>query len=192
MLLVQGSVQTAINGHLSPSAFSDIGFLDAERIEILSGPQGTLHTGRNVTGGLINPVSARPTGDTSGYAKMDYGTLGQTRISTAVNMPIADNVSARIAYGSYSQDRTIKNLNLGTDIDDRDANSFRISVDYDMDASNTIQFTHEEHDFEDWVVRASRYCSRVEFLGWQSTVRGDYNQEITHPAVSRSQLVLQH
>ena len=154
------SVQTAINGHtLSPSAFSDIGFLDAERIEILSGPQGTLY-GRNVTGGLINLISARPTGDTSGYAKMDYGTLGQTRISTAVNMPISDNVSARLAYGSYSQDGTIKNLNLGTDIDDRDATSFRISVDYDMDASNTIQFTHEEHDFEDSRLNwASRYCS---------------------------------
>ena len=176
------SVQTAINGHtLSASAFSDLGFLDAERIEILSGPQGTLY-GRNVTGGLINLITARPTGDTSGYAKMDYGTLGQTRISTAVNMPITDNVSARIAYGSYSQDGTIKNLNLGTDIDDRDANSFRISVDYDMDASNTIQFTHEEHDFEDSRLNwASRFCTRVEFLGCDPTVRGDYNRS-AHPA----------
>ena len=43
-----------------------MGFLDAERMEILSGPQGTLY-GRNVTGGLINLISARPTGDTSGY-----------------------------------------------------------------------------------------------------------------------------
>ena len=176
------SVQTAINGHtLSASAFSDLGFLDAERIEILSGPQGTLY-GRNVTGGLINLITARPTGDTSGYAKMDYGTLGQTRISTAVNMPITDNVSARLAYGSYSQDGTIKNLNLGTDIDDRDANSFRISVDYDMDASNTIQFTHEEHDFEDSRLNwASRFCTRVEFLGCDPTVRGDYNRS-AHPA----------
>ena len=176
------SVQTAINGHtLSPSAFSDIGFLDAERIEILSGPQGTLY-GRNVTGGLINLITARPTGDTSGYAKMDYGTLGQTRISTAVNMPITDNVAARIAYGSYSQDGTIKNLNLGTDIDDRDATSFRISLDYDMDASNTIQFTHEEHDFEDSRLNwASRYCSRTAFLGCDPTVRGDYNRS-AHPA----------
>ncbi len=176
------SVQTAINGHtLSPSAFSDIGFLDAERIEILSGPQGTLY-GRNVTGGLINLITARPTGDTTGYAKMDYGTLGQTRISTAVNMPITDNVAARIAYGSYSQDGTIKNLNLGTDIDDRDATSFRISLDYDMDASNTIQFTHEEHDFEDSRLNwASRYCSRTAFLGCDPTVRGDYNRS-AHPA----------
>ena len=138
--------------------------------------------GRNVTGGIINIITARPTGDTSGYAKMDYGTLGQTRISTAVNMPITDNVSARIAYGSYSQDGTTKNLNLGTDIDDRDANSFRISVDYDMDASNTIQFTHEEHDFEDSRLNwASRFCTRVEFLGCDPTVRGDYNRS-AHPA----------
>ena len=176
------SVQTAINGHtLSASAFSDIGFLDAERIEILSGPQGTLY-GRNVTGGLINLISARPTGDNSGYANMDYGNLGQTRIRSALNIPITDNVAARVAYSSYVQDGTIKNLNLGTDIDNRDAESFRLSLDYSIDDTNTIQFTHEEHDFEDSRLNwASRYCSRVAFLGCDPTVRGDYNKS-AHPA----------
>ena len=176
------SVQTAINGHtLSASAFSDIGFLDAERIEILSGPQGTLY-GRNVTGGLINLISARPTGDASGYANIDYGNLGQTRIRSALNVPVTDNVAARIAYSSYVQDGTIKNLNLGTDIDNRDAESFRLSLDYSIDDTNTIQFTHEEHDFEDSRLNwASRYCSRVAFLGCDPTVRGDYNKS-AHPA----------
>ena len=89
-----GSVQTAVNGHvINSGAFADMGFLDAERIEILAGPQGTLY-GRNVTGGLINVISARPTGDTSGYAKMQYGNLGQTRLSSAINLPVTDNVAA--------------------------------------------------------------------------------------------------
>ena len=101
------ATQTAINGHVvNQSAFADIGFLDAERIEILAGPQGTLY-GRNVTGGLINMITARPTGDTSGYANMDYGNLGQTRLRSAINIPLADNVAARVAYSSYIQDLSL-------------------------------------------------------------------------------------
>ena len=177
-----GSVQTAVNGHvINSSAFADMGFLDAERMEILSGPQGTLY-GRNVTGGLINLISARPTGDTSGYANMQYGNLGQTRISTAINVPVTDNVAARIAYSSYVQDGTVENLNLGTDIDNRDSQAVRLSVDWDMSDGNALQFTHEEHDFEDSRLNwASRYCSRTAFLGCDPTVRGTYNQS-AHPA----------
>ena len=177
-----GSVQTAVNGHvINSSAFADMGFLDAERMEILSGPQGTLY-GRNVTGGLINLISARPTGDTSGYANMQYGNLGQTRISSAINLPISDNVAARVAYSSYVQDGTVENLNLGTDIDNRDSQAVRLSVDWDMSDDNTLQFTHEEHDFEDSRLNwASRYCSRTAFLGCDPTVRGTYNAS-AHPA----------
>ena len=177
-----GSVQTAVNGHvINSSAFADMGFLDAERMEILSGPQGTLY-GRNVTGGLINLISARPTGDTSGYANMQYGNLGQTRISTAINVPVTDKVAARIAYSSYGQDGTVENLNLGTDIDNRDSQAVRLSVDWDMSDGNALQFTHEEHDFEDSRLNwASRYCSRTAFLGCDPTVRGTYNQS-AHPA----------
>jgi len=177
-----GSVQTAVNGHvINSSAFADMGFLDAERMEILSGPQGTLY-GRNVTGGLINLISARPTGDTSGYANMQYGNLGQTRISSAFNVPLTDNVAARVAYSSYVQDGMVKNLNLGTEIDDRDSQAVRLSVDWDMSDGNTLQFTHEEHDFEDSRLNwASRYCSRTAFLGCDPTVRGDYNRS-AHPA----------
>ncbi len=170
-----GSVQTAINGHVvNTSFFGNLGFLDAERIEILAGPQGTLY-GRNVTGGLLNVISARPTGDTSGYAKMQYGNLGQTRLSSAVNIPVSDNVAARFAYSSYVQDGQIKNLHLGTDIDNRDSQAARLSVDINMDGS-VLQLTHEAQEFDDsrsnW---ANQYCQKDMLLGCDPTVRGTFN-----------------
>ena len=176
------STQTAINGHVvTASAFGDIGFLDAERIEILAGPQGTLY-GRNVTGGLINVISARPTGDTSGYAKMQYGNLGQTRISSAINLPVTDKVAARVAYSSYVQDGTVSNLNLGTDLDSRDAEAMRLSMDFDLDDGQVLQITHEEHTFDDSRLNwANRYCQRDAFLGCNPTVRGTPNTS-AHPA----------
>ena len=177
-----GSVQTAVNGHvINSGAFADMGFLDAERIEILAGPQGTLY-GRNVTGGLINVISARPTGDTSGYAKMQYGNLGQTRLSSAINLPVTDNVAARVAYSSYVQDGTVSNLNLGTDLDDRDSDAMRLSVDWDMGDGQVLQVTHEEHNFDDSRLNwANRYCQRDSFLGCNPTVRGTPNTS-AHPA----------
>ena len=170
-----GSVQTAINGHVvNTTIFGNLGFLDADRIEILAGPQGTLY-GRNVTGGLLNVITARPTGDTSGYARMKYGNLGQTRISSAVNIPITSNVAARVAYGSFSQDGTVKNLHLGTEIDTRDAEGARISVDMELDSS-VLQFTHEAQSFEDSRLNwASQYCSKDMLLGCDPTAKGDYN-----------------
>ena len=170
-----GSVQTAINGHVvNTTIFGNLGFLDADRIEILAGPQGTLY-GRNVTGGLLNVITARPTGDTSGYARMKYGNLGQTRISSAVNIPITSNVAARVAYGSFSQDGTVKNLHLGTEIDTRDAEGARISVDMELDNS-VLQFTHEAQSFDDSRLNwASQYCSKDMLLGCDPTVKGNYN-----------------
>ena len=170
-----GSVQTAINGHVvNTTIFGNLGFLDADRIEILAGPQGTLY-GRNVTGGLLNVITARPTGDTSGYAKMQYGKFGQTRLSSAINFPITDNVAARFAYGSFVQDGTVKNLHLGTEIDTRDATGARVSVDVDLDDS-VLQFTHEAQSFEDSRLNwASQYCSKDMLLGCDPTVKGEYN-----------------
>ena len=170
-----GSVQTAINGHVvNTTIFGNLGFLDADRIEILAGPQGTLY-GRNVTGGLLNVITARPTGDTSGYARIKYGNLGQTRLSSAVNIPITSNVAARVAYGSFSQDGTVKNLHLGTEIDTRDAEGARISVDMELDNS-VLQFTHEAQSFEDSRLNwASQYCVKDMLLGCDPTQKGDYN-----------------
>tara|TARA_S200000501_G_scaffold121304_1_gene114130 strand:+ start:851 stop:3796 length:2946 start_codon:yes stop_codon:yes gene_type:complete len=176
-----GSVQTAINGHVvNTSFFGNMGFLDPERVEILAGPQGTLY-GRNVTGGLLNVITARPTGDTSGYAKMQYGNYGQSRLSSAINFPVSSNVAARLAYSSFTQNGTIKNLHLGTEIDNRDANSARISVDVDLGES-VLQFTHEAQNFDDsrsnW---ANQYCLRDLLMGCDPTVLGSFNTG-SHPA----------
>jgi len=44
---------------LSGSRFFEAEFYDVERVEVLSGPQGTLY-GRNATGGVFNLITAKP------------------------------------------------------------------------------------------------------------------------------------
>ncbi|KMS51953.1 hypothetical protein V474_02590 [Novosphingobium barchaimii LL02] len=78
-----------IDGVYQPSsAFYTVPFFDAQRIEVLKGPQGTLY-GKNTMGGAISIVSRDPT-DTLGGDFMVEGSSGpQIVANAAVNLPIA-------------------------------------------------------------------------------------------------------
>ncbi len=55
------------------SVMGAAGLFDAERVEVLKGPQGGFY-GRNTSGGAINLRSKRPTlGERDGYASATYG-----------------------------------------------------------------------------------------------------------------------
>ena len=69
---------------------------DLERVEVLKGPQGTLN-GRNATTGVINFITARPTGETEGSVDVVVGNYDQVRTTLVLNAPISDDLSARLA-----------------------------------------------------------------------------------------------
>jgi iron complex outermembrane receptor protein len=74
---------------------------DVERIEVLSGPQGTLY-GRNALGGVINVITQQPTNKTSGFAGLEFGNYGEQRYSFGFRTPlIKDKLFLGVA-GVYS------------------------------------------------------------------------------------------
>lgn len=110
-------VYLAIRGQAqnSPNSFSDaavgiyidgvyvarpivgnLGFLDPGSAEVLRGPQGTLF-GRNTTGGALNLTSAKPTDQLEGYVKGGIGNYSQRSIEGVINLPISDEIAARVA-----------------------------------------------------------------------------------------------
>ncbi|MEH3106298.1 MAG: TonB-dependent receptor [Sphingomonas fennica] len=90
---------------------------DLERVEVLRGPQGTLY-GRNAVGGSVNLISAKPTRDLSGYARLTYGNYNQLIGEAAIAGPITENILFRVAAKTEDRDGYGMNPVSGADVDD--------------------------------------------------------------------------
>ncbi len=89
----------AVVGYLSevPVWISGPGiYYDLSSVQVLEGPQGTLF-GRNTTGGAVLFEPRQPTHDLQGYTQETVGSYGRIEAQGAVNIPLADDLSARFA-----------------------------------------------------------------------------------------------
>jgi iron complex outermembrane recepter protein len=86
--------------------------LDLERVEILRGPQGTL-AGKNSIGGAVKLYSQRPTGETSGYASVTYGSRDRVDLRASANFALADNLFVRVSGVDKRQTGYIDRIDYG-------------------------------------------------------------------------------
>ena len=143
------SLITSINGHaVGSSALNDTGFHDLERIEVLKGPQGTL-SGRNAVQGLVNLVTARPTGELEGSFEITGGNFNSQRTNIVFNVPVNERVSMRLAASVFNRDGTIRNISTGNDIDGRESESARLSIDFDMNEKTSFELTYDYQKADD-------------------------------------------
>jgi iron complex outermembrane receptor protein len=77
--------------------------LDLERVEVLKGPQGTLF-GQNATGGAINYIDAKPTQTQKYGFDASYGRFNALDLDGFVSGPIADDLTARVAFDHTQND----------------------------------------------------------------------------------------
>lgn len=89
---------------------------DAQRVEILKGPQGTLY-GKNTEGGAINIITKEPDNNTEYKIKLSSGDYNKTYFNASMNSPIIeDKLFSRFSVLMSSRDGYVKNLYNGEDI----------------------------------------------------------------------------
>src|SRR5690606_39956290 len=98
-------------------------FFDIERVEVNSGPQGTVR-GRNAMGGSVNIVSARPKlSEFGANVEATFGTFAQRRYQGMVNLPVGNMLALRFAGFSESRDSYWVNAGPRYDITQTDNHS---------------------------------------------------------------------
>lgn len=83
-------------------------FLDVDHVEMLRGPQGTLF-GKNTVGGVVNVTTKKPGDEFGGAGSIRYGNYGRIDSFLAVDMPLGDQLAARISYQSQNSDGVHRN-----------------------------------------------------------------------------------
>ena len=109
------STVTYVDGVPQPLFGSDLAILDAERIEVMRGPQGTVF-GRNAQAGAINIVTRRPGDQAEVTARGELGTDWHRLGHGAVSGPlIGDVLAGRLAVFYAGVDSDVDNIAPGTD-----------------------------------------------------------------------------
>ena len=117
---------------LGGNEFINQDLFDAERIEVLRGPQGALF-GQGAIAGAINIVTRAPAGEPEGMVKVSYGNKASARVAGSFSSPIAEsNWYVRLSGYYRESDGLLENVR-GEDIDASDEASIRARLLYEGD-----------------------------------------------------------
>ena len=121
-------------------------FLDIERVEVLRGPQGTLF-GQNSTGGAINVVSRAPTPQLfEGRGDITVGNYSLLRTRASANVPLGEDLAARVAVATHRHAGFSENLVLGQELDEADNASARLRLGWTPSQSFRVDLTAQVHE----------------------------------------------
>jgi iron complex outermembrane recepter protein len=116
---IEPSVGVFIDGVYRSRSAAQIGDLpNINRVEVLRGPQSTLF-GKNASAGIISIVTAEPKFDFGGTLEASYGNRDAIIVKGDITGPITETLAFSIAGNYNKRDGYARDLNLGTDINDR-------------------------------------------------------------------------
>lgn len=115
---------------------------DLERIEVLRGPQGSLW-GRNTTGGAINLITKKPSGEFGFKQSLDVGNYDYLRSNTQIDFPEVGGVSTKISLLHEEKDGWVSNQGAGVDFGDKDNQGLRLAVRWTPTDSLTVDYAYD-------------------------------------------------
>jgi iron complex outermembrane receptor protein len=143
------SVGTFVDGvYMGRTGDLNYDFYDLERIEVIRGPQGVL-LGKNVVGGALSVITAKPTFDNSGNVLLSYGNYNSALVSGFVNGGLNDSWAARASFQGRKHDGYAEDILHDRDVEDLESYQARVQFLYGPDGSKftgrlALDYNHDE------------------------------------------------
>lgn len=115
---------------------------DLERVEVLRGPQGTLY-GRNTTGGAVNMIAKRPSGEFGFRQSFTLGSRDLFRSLTTIDLPAWNELAAKVTILKSSQDGYVKNSGDSHDYGEAEQLSGRLDLRWNVGDAITADYFFE-------------------------------------------------
>ena len=112
------SVGTFVDGvYMGRTGDLNYDFYDLERVEVIRGPQGVL-LGKNVVGGALSVITARPSFENSGSLQLAYGNYQSVLVGGHLNGGLSDTVAGRLSFQARQNDGYAKDILHGRNVED--------------------------------------------------------------------------
>lgn len=130
------SVSTFVDGvYQGRTGDLNYDFYDLERIEVIRGPQGVL-LGKNVVGGALSIITAKPQFDPSGKILVGYGNYDAQLISGYTTGGLTDDLAGRFSFQIRNHDGYARDILHDRDVEDLESLQVRGQLLYAPDGSN--------------------------------------------------------
>jgi iron complex outermembrane receptor protein len=131
--------------YLSRPQAASFDLADVERVEVLRGPQGTLY-GRNTTGGAVNIITKKPSGEFGFKQDFTFGTRDLFRSLTSIDLPSWHDVAAKVSILKSSKDGFVKNAGSSNDYGEEDQLAGRVALHWSPSTAVAVDYSMEKGD----------------------------------------------
>ena len=122
------SVGTFVDGvYMGRTGDLNYDFYDLERIEVIRGPQGVL-LGKNVVGGALSVITAKPSFEDSGNVLVSYGNYSSILASGHVNGGLSESLAGRVSFQGRKHDGYAKDILHDRDVEDLESLQARVQL----------------------------------------------------------------
>lgn len=122
---------------------------DLERIEVLRGPQGTLY-GRNTTGGAVNFITRKPSGEWGAKFTVGAGNYGSRDYRAFVDLPTFANIATTFSASKRERDPLYESTSPDVPgFENVDRQGFRFAARWTPSDSFTIDYVYDRNELDE-------------------------------------------